>query len=110
LPGHVSCVVGFVEGESILLALDLAGIAASSGSACTTGSIEPSHVLTAMGIPQDLARGSLRLSFGRNSSVDDAHELLLKLPKVVERLRALSPNIMEPSPEWTEWFQLSEQQ
>ena len=110
LPGHVSCVVGFVEGESILLALDLAGIAASSGSACTTGSIEPSHVLTAMGVPQDLARGSLRLSFGRNSSVADAHELLLKLPKVIERLRALSPNIMEPSPEWNEWFQLSEQQ
>jgi cysteine desulfurase len=104
LPGHVSCVVGFVEGESILLALDLAGIAASSGSACTTGSIEPSHVLTAMGVPQDLARGSLRLSFGRNSSVDDAQELLLKLPKVIERLRALSPNIMEPSPDWTEWF------
>lgn len=104
LPGHVSCVVGFVEGESILLALDLAGIAASSGSACTTGSIEPSHVLTAMGVPQDLARGSLRLSFGRNSSVDDANELLLKLPAVIERLRALSPNIMEPSADWTEWF------
>ena len=108
LPGHVSCVVGFVEGESILLALDLAGIAASSGSACTTGAIEPSHVLTAMGIPQDLARGSLRLSFGRNSSVDDANELLVKLPKIIERLRALSPNVMEPSSDWIEWLQRSD--
>ena len=110
LPGHVSCVVGFVEGESILLALDLAGIAASSGSACTTGAIEPSHVLTAMGVPQDLARGSLRLSFGRNSSVDDANELLVKLPKIIERLRALSPNVMEPSSDWIEWLQHSGQQ
>ena len=110
LPGHVSCVVGFVEGESILLALDLAGIAASSGSACTTGAIEPSHVLTAMGVPQDLARGSLRLSFGRNSNVDDANKLLVKLPKIIERLRALSPNDMEPSPDWIEWLHQSDQE
>ena len=61
-------------------------------------------MLTAMGVPQDLARGSLRLSFGRNSSVEDANELLLKLPAVIERLRALSPNIMEPSADWTDWF------
>jgi len=56
-----------------------------------------------------LARGSLRLSFGRNSSVDDANELLVKLPKIIERLRALSPNVMEPSSDWIEWLQHSDQ-
>ncbi|MEE8422572.1 MAG: cysteine desulfurase family protein, partial [Dehalococcoidia bacterium] len=71
LPNSVSLVIGFVEGESILLALDLAGIAASSGSACTTGSVEPSHVLVAMGMPPELARGSLRLTVGRGNSDAD---------------------------------------
>ncbi|MBM3140540.1 MAG: cysteine desulfurase [Chloroflexi bacterium] len=91
LPGNVSCVVAFVEGESILLALDLAGVAASSGSACTTGSVEPSHVLVAMGLPPELARGSLRFTLGRMNSAADVERLLDVLPPIVERLRALSP-------------------
>jgi cysteine desulfurase len=106
LPGNVSCVVGFVEGESILLALDLAGVAASSGSACTTGSVEPSHVLLGMGVPADLARGSLRFSFGRANSEDDADRLLEVLPSIVQRLRALSPiPIDQPPPAWLPWLQ-----
>jgi len=76
LPGSVSVVVAFVEGESILLALDLAGIAASSGSACTTGSVEPSHVLVAMGMPPELARGSLRFTLGRMNTDEDVKRLL----------------------------------
>ncbi|MEX1021663.1 MAG: cysteine desulfurase family protein, partial [Dehalococcoidia bacterium] len=91
LPGNVSCAVGYVEGESVLLALDLAGFAASSGSACTTGSVEPSHVLVAMGMPDDLARGSLRFTLGRMNTDDDVTRLLDALPPIVERLRALSP-------------------
>jgi cysteine desulfurase len=105
LPGNVSCVVGFVEGESILLALDLAGVAASSGSACTTGSVEPSHVLLSMGVPADLARGSLRFSLGRVNGDDDADRLLEVLPPIVKRLRALSPiPIDQPPPAWIPWL------
>ncbi len=105
LPGSVSCVVGFVEGESILLALDLAGIAASSGSACTTGSVEPSHVLLAMGLPAELARGSLRFTVGRGNDAADVERLLDALPPIVERLRALSPvPTAEPLEEWRDWL------
>ena len=105
LPGNVSCAVGFVEGESILLALDLAGIAASSGSACTTGSVEPSHVLVAMGMPTELARGSLRFSFGRGNTDADVDRLLEVLPPIVQRLRALSPiPITEPPASWLPWL------
>ena len=105
LPGSVSCVVGFVEGESILLALDLAGIAASSGSACTTGSVEPSHVLLAMGVPPELARGSLRFTLGRGNDEADVEKLLDALPPIVERLRALSPvPTTEPPEEWRPWL------
>ena len=105
LPGNVSCAVGFVEGESILLALDLAGIAASSGSACTTGSVEPSHVLVAMGMPDELARGSLRFTFGRMNTDEDIDRLLEALPPIVQRLRALSPiPITEPPATWQSWL------
>jgi cysteine desulfurase len=108
LPGNVSCVVGFIEGESILLALDLAGIAASSGSACTTGSVEPSHVLLGMGVPDDLARGSLRFSLGRQNDEADVDRLLAVLPAIVERLRALSPiPIDQPPPSWLPWLEAS---
>jgi cysteine desulfurase len=79
-----------VEGESILLALDLAEIAASSGSACTTGSLEPSHVLTAMGIDSDLAHSSLRLTLGQSNTEAQIDRVLDVLPGIVERLRALS--------------------
>lgn len=88
---NFSCCFELVEGEAILIALDLAGIAASSGSACTSGSLEPSHVLTAMGIPEPLARGSLRLTVGRDNTMDDIGRLLQVLPEVVERVRSLSP-------------------
>jgi cysteine desulfurase len=71
--------------------LDLAGIAASSGSACTSGSLEPSHVLKAMGVPNDLARGSLRLTVGKDSTQEEIDRLLSVLPGIVQRLRSLSP-------------------
>ncbi|MDA1010162.1 MAG: cysteine desulfurase family protein [Chloroflexi bacterium] len=105
LPGNVSCTVGFVEGESILLALDLAGIAASSGSACTTGSVEPSHVLVATGMPDELARGSLRFTLGRMNTDDDVDRLIEALPPIVQRLRALSPiPVTEPPASWLPWL------
>ena len=105
LPGNVSALVGFVEGESILLALDLAGFAASSGSACTTGSVEPSHVLTAMGVPEELARGSLRFSLGRGNTEHDVDRLLTDLPPIIERLRALSPMpTSKAPPDWRPWL------
>ncbi|MDO9444802.1 MAG: aminotransferase class V-fold PLP-dependent enzyme, partial [Dehalococcoidia bacterium] len=105
LPGNISCCVGFVEGESILLALDLAGVAASSGSACTTGAVEPSHVLVGMGVPEDLARGSLRFTLGRGNTEADVDRLLEVLPPIVQRLRALSPiPVTEPPEAWRPWL------
>ena len=105
LPGNVSVAVGFVEGESILLALDLAGIAASSGSACTTGSVEPSHVLVATGMPAELARGSLRFTLGRGNTDADVDRLLEVLPPIVQRMRALSPIPTTQPPEaWKSWL------
>jgi cysteine desulfurase len=92
---NFSCCFEFIEGEAILLALDLAGVAASSGSACTSGSLEPSHVLTAMGIPEDLARGSLRLSVGKDNTMEEIDHLLDILPGIVAKLRALSPTWRE---------------
>ena len=91
LPNSFSCCIEGVEGEAVLIQLDLAGVAASSGSACTTGSLEPSHVLTAMGLPPELARGSLRLTIGRGNTLEEIDYVLDVLPKVVERLRRLSP-------------------
>jgi cysteine desulfurase len=88
---NFSCCFEFIEGEAILMALDLAGISASSGSACTSGSLEPSHVLTAMGVPTDLARGSLRLTVGKDNSSEDIDRVLEVLPEIVSRLRSLSP-------------------
>jgi len=73
------------------MALDLAGVAASSGSACTSGSLEPSHVLTAMGLPLELARGSLRLTVGKDNTLDEIDYVLDVLPGIVSRLRSLSP-------------------
>ncbi len=81
----------YIEGEPILIALDLAGVACSSGSACTTGSLEPSHVLTAIGIPEDLARGSMRLTVGASNTLDQIDYFLETLPGIVSRLRSLSP-------------------
>ena len=90
-PFNFSCCFEFIEGEAILMALDLAGIAASSGSACTSGSLEPSHVLMAMRVPEDLARGSLRLTVGKDNTDEEITYVLETLPEIVERLRSLSP-------------------
>ncbi len=93
LPNNASFAFANVEGESVLLQLDLQGIAASSGSACTTGSLEPSHVLAAMGVPETHLRGSLRLTLGAGNTMADVDELLAVLPSAVERIRALAPAI-----------------
>lgn len=90
LPNSASVTLEGVEGESLLLNLDLLGVAASSGSACTTGSVEPSHVLTAMGIPAEQARGHLRLTLGVSTTAADVDFVRAQLPPIVGRLRALS--------------------
>lgn len=95
LSNSFSCSFEHIEGEAILVALDLQGVAASSGSACTSGSLEPSHVLTAMGLPLELARGSLRLTVGKDNTQGEIDYLLEILPGTVSRLRALSPTWRE---------------
>ncbi|MPZ23281.1 MAG: aminotransferase class V-fold PLP-dependent enzyme [Dehalococcoidia bacterium] len=92
LPSNLSLCFEGVEGEPILVNLDLAGMSASSGSACTTGSLEPSHVLTAMGIDEDTARGSLRLALGKDNTMEDCQRLVAALPEIVERVRRLQPS------------------
>jgi len=87
LPGHVSIVVADVPADVLLLGLDMHGICASSGSACSTGNVRTSHVLSAMGIPDDLARGALRLSMGRTTAEGDVEHLMNVLPPLIERLR-----------------------
>ena len=91
LPNIASFVINYIEGEGILLSLDLYGICASSGSACTSGSLEPSHVLLAMGYSHEVAHGSLRISLCRHNTDADVDVLLMALPGFVERLRAMSP-------------------
>ncbi|MGD9145463.1 MAG: cysteine desulfurase NifS [Anaerolineae bacterium] len=91
LANNASFLFKYVEGESILLNLDLLGIAASSGSACTSGSLEPSHVLTAMGFPHEVAHGSLRLSLGKENTDKDVDYVLETLPGIVAKLREMSP-------------------
>jgi cysteine desulfurase len=93
VPGTVNVCIDGVEGESLLLMLDARGIAASSGSACTSGSLEPSHVLMAMGVRPELAHGSLRLSLGRATTAEDVDAVLEVLPPVVERLRSIAPSL-----------------
>lgn len=90
LPNHVNISFRFIEGESILLNLDLMGIGASSGSACTSGSLEPSHVLLAMGLSHELAHGSLRMTLGRENTEEDIDYVLSTLPPIVSKLRDMS--------------------
>ncbi len=91
LPGTVNISFRFIEGESLLLMLDMKGILASSGSACTSGSLDPSHVLLAIGLPHEIAHGSLRISFGEESTEQDVSFLVEQLSLIVERLRGMSP-------------------
>lgn len=91
LPGNVNISIRGIEGESLLLTLDLNGIAASSGSACTSGSLDPSHVLLSIGLPHEIAHGSLRLSINEETTDEDIDYILSVIPNVVKRLRAMSP-------------------
>ena len=91
LPGLMNISFYGIEGESLLLSLDMKGIAASSGSACTSGSVEPSHVLLAMNVKPELAQSSIRFSLGRTNSEEDITQLSEVLPPIVERLRQMSP-------------------
>ncbi len=91
LPGNINVSFKYIEGESILLSLDMHGIAASSGSACSSGSLEPSHVLSAIGLDHHAAHGSIRFTLGRGNREDDIDYVLSKIPAVVENLRRISP-------------------
>lgn len=91
LPGNVNICFKYIEGESILLSLDFEGVAASSGSACTSGSLDPSHVLLAIGLPHEIAHGSLRLTMGDYTTEEDVDYVLEVLPPIIQRLRNMSP-------------------
>jgi len=91
LPGNVNMCFRYIEGEALLLSLDLKGISASSGSACTSGSLDPSHVLLSIGLPHEIAHGSLRVSFGDFNTEEDVDYIADALVEIVERLRNMSP-------------------
>ena len=91
LPGNVNISFEAVEGEALLLRLDMNGICGSSGSACTSGSLDPSHVLMAIGLPHEIAHGSLRLSLNEYNTDEDVDYILQTLPGVIQYLRAMSP-------------------
>jgi cysteine desulfurase len=91
LPGNLNVSFEFIEGESILLLLDQLGICASTGSACTSGSLDPSHVLLAIGLPHEVAHGSLRLTLGDSTTDEDIDFVAVELPKIIEKLRRMSP-------------------
>ena len=91
LPGNVNLSFSGIEGESLLLMLNANGICASSGSACTSGSLDPSHVLLAIGLPHEIAHGSLRLSLSDENSMDDVDYILEILPPIIDKLRSMSP-------------------
>lgn len=91
LPANADFSFKFIEGESILFSLDLAGIAVSSGSACSSGSLEPSHVLLALGLPEELAHGSIRFSFGKHNTIEEVDYAVDVIKDAVKRLREMSP-------------------
>ncbi len=91
LPGNINMCFEGIEGESLLLRLDMAGICASSGSACTSGDLDPSHVLLSIGLPHEIAHGSMRLSFSDDNTEEDVDYILEKVPAIVDYLRMMSP-------------------
>lgn len=91
LPNNANFSFQFIEGESLLIMLDMAGICGSSGSACTSGSLDPSHVLLAIGLPHEIAHGSLRLTLGEDNTMEEMDYVVDKIKGIVERLRAMSP-------------------
>ena len=91
LPNNVNFSFQYIEGESLLIMLDMKGICASSGSACTSGSLDPSHVLLAIGLPHEIAHGSLRISFSDQNTEEDVDYILEVLPGIVSYLRDISP-------------------
>ena len=91
LSGNVNVSIRYIEGEALLLSLDMKGIAGSSGSACTSGSLDPSHVLLAIGLPHEIAHGSLRLSLSEENTAEEVDYTIDALVEIVERLRAMSP-------------------
>jgi cysteine desulfurase len=91
LPNNANISIAFIEGEAMLLNLDMEGIAASTGSACTSSSLEPSHVLTAIGLSHELAHGSLRFTLGRATTQEEIEQVMRVLPGIVKKLRAMSP-------------------
>lgn len=91
LPGTLNISFQYIEGESILLMLDMNGICASSGSACTSGSLDPSHVLLAIGLPHEIAHGSVRMSIDHNNTEEEIDHIIDILPKIIQRLRDMSP-------------------
>ncbi|MEP7379924.1 MAG: aminotransferase class V-fold PLP-dependent enzyme, partial [Chloroflexota bacterium] len=94
LPGHLSVIARDTDGEALILKLDLAGIAASTGSACTTGSTEPSHVLAALGYPDEETRGSLRLTLGRATTAAEIDEAVTIVPQAISQLRGASTSLV----------------
>src|SRR6202012_5817783 len=91
VPNTTNIYFDFIEGEALVIALDLKGLAVSTGAACSSGAIEPSHVLTAMGLSADRARGSIRFSLGKQTTAEDVEFALALVPEVVARLREISP-------------------
>ena len=91
LPANADFSFKFIEGESILFSLDLAGIAVSSGSACSSGSLDPSHVLLSLGLPEELAHGSIRFTFGKHNTVEEIDYAVEEIKSAVNRLREMSP-------------------
>ena len=91
LPGNANFCFRFIEGESMLILLDQLGICASSGSACTSGSLDPSHVLLAIGLPHEIAHGSLRISLSEETTIEEIDYVVDELKKIITRLRSMSP-------------------
>ena len=91
LPNNVNFSFQFIEGESLLIMLDMKGVCASSGSACTSGSLDPSHVLLAIGLPHEIAHGSLRMTLGADTEKEDVDYVVDCLKEIVDQLRNMSP-------------------